>query len=539
MPEDILPNNHINGIPYEMLDTILDYLPAFSLTGEHSARSVCHKWNTSSKLSKRNTKATNQQIVDSIKTPEEALHFLENMKIFNEMDYKRLLCLVCKIPQIRDALIPQLTLGELAIICEYDIDCARRCLDLEGLNKFQIRSCHEILCDEYLKNNPNNPFNPQEAKQLSQKYISVARRILAIPDFIQRTTVKERFEIIANHTQLVEENLQLCSEFWDEADEFEHLEIKMLFIQKHCHSKVVASFLINKFSAVPVGEFYFERFTFLLNMAGHHWEMICEMLNERDWAVLFNAPNVMEFLDKHFEVAKKYITRPDLVLVTSDYTDNIFHIIMQHFPNSKSFLLDEAYRLGTEFYKEYGPVLALPRMQRLMTNSSATPYDFKLALAKSLFENPKLFFYLNDKIPTQLAMIIDELRHDDFSVLKPAIITIFENEALKKRLNPFLALKLLSKMPYELQQFMTNESDVKRTFNEDTFTSIPAMQFRRRFFLNNPVLARSFMDNEMSYNSFDESTRKEIKSILDQRSLIIGAVESLKQANNANVTLNP
>lgn len=534
MPDVI---SRLEEVPLEILDTILGFLPKFSLVGEHSAHKVSYSLNERLKgLHNKSGKLTSKQLVDSILTEEEALHFFDNTKLCDEMNNTWLLRLACKIPRVREALIPKLSYlnHEIDSICEYDIDTVRYAVEQEyhsNYSKAVMRSYHEQLCLEYLK---QNTIDIDEAMLLSRKHLEVARKILTTPEISENITITERFNIIYFHTELVKENIPICEAFWN--DELPLYSIYSLdqFIAMHGHIPEVADFLFKRFAGdreVP----RLIKYTVLLRLAKHHFTIVNEKMTEVDWLFMFTEPGVRTCLDTHFEIAKKFVNkRPGIYI--PDYNDNVFYIIMKYFPDSKCFLLDSDYILPSSFYKEYGPVLALPRMQRVLANASATAYDFKFAMAQSLFENPRLFYYLNDKLKSLLAEVIDDLSPDDFSLMKPYIIKIFKNEALRKTLNGFLSLKLIHKIPFELGDYLMDE-DYFNTVIVKNQSKASSKAFNWDFILDNPVLMRKIMNNPLRFDSLEEFARINIKESLDKRDLIKQIVDEIKIEKQA--TLNP
>lgn len=527
MPDDILSIRSINDVPDNVLDNILEFLPQYSLVGKHSVGMVCHQWNQKVIDARKSLDAqTSEQIVNSIKTEEEALLFFDNEKIYDEMDFESLLKLASRIQNVRNGLFQRLTEPEIGVVAQFDIDIARSFLesdeyDLEPNDKMAIRGFHDILGHDFL--DQQNIPDALEAELLSEHSVSVARRIVSTPEIFRNFRLAHCYKIIANHTELVEENLELCGEYLDEAMRRDGVYRGPLpeFLAEHGHSRKVADFALNRYA-----DFFNEDLSIFAEIADKHWDIVSERMKQQDLSRILNSPVVVHFLDAHFEMAKLYVTHPHLVY-DGKFDKHVFYILRRMFTESKCFLLDERYQLSASFYKEYGPILALPRMQQVLMNVTSTTDDFRVALTHSLLENPVFFDHVDDDEISLLATILDGVSQTDLAVMKPAVIRIFQNEALKNSLHTFLALKLLSRFPRELREYLMDETYFCNVILSPD-PSVPA-EYLSTYFTDNPVLARALKNNEALFNLLLQSTRDEIMRSLEIRDLIKDAVQQRKQ----------
>lgn len=513
-------------LPVEMKNTIFNYLPQYTLIGKASVHTVSKQWNEMIKESSSlHQKSSKKQLIDSIQTEEDALLFFENDKICDEMDYKWLLRLAFKIPEVRNAIGLRLEKSELFDLCKYDINNANYFLGLgmeyvSPSDKQIITSEHVTLSHQFL--DKHNKIDGDDAVPFSENLLCVAKRILNTPEISQEYTKRQRFSIIWGHTQLVEENLEMCSDMLDEnIDDDEQTEF-CNFLIEHGKSRVVADFLLKRYE-----ETFNLRPEFLIILSSYHLHIARQLFAEDTIINELTSEILLVITLAHFEMAKELITKPDLVM-DEDYADTVFRLIYKHFPDSKCFLLDEKYHLKDSFYKAYGPVLALPRMQMMLASNTSTAYDFKVAFAHSLFEHPEIMLQYNKVLMIFLAEFIDELHSVDFKAMQPAIIKVFENDKQNNDLDRILGLKLIAKMPFLLDEEQSNENYFRKLFlAHETHFSMSYINYRATYLEHHPVIARKVMNSSNLAKLFDDYDGS-IRRSLGTRDLIKEVVQQLK-----------
>lgn len=519
--------NLFADLPREMVDTIFHFLPQYSLLGKHSVSTVSKQWNnvfTHSSL--MHEKATSEQLVDSIQTEEEALLVFDNDKIYHEMNYTQLLRLAFKISDVRKLIYSRLTKSQIYDLCAYDINNARFFLALNiphitYIERLVITSQNALLCDDFLKD--TKKLSAKDAIIISEKISFVARKILNTPRLSKYYTNRQRFSIMANHTPLVEENLEFCASMLDKdlakGDEraFER------FLNRHRQSRVVADFLLTRFEPIFTARSYF-----LANLASCHLHIARRMFEQDAVIKKLDYHLLLEIIDAHYEMAEKLIANPDLV-IKEYYADTVFRIIMKHFPRSKCFL-EKEYHLGADFHIAYGPLLALPRIQQMLASGSPSAYDFKVAFAHSLFENPEIMLQPKKLLMRYLADVIDDLRSFDFEAMKPAIIKLLNNLKQRNDLFYILALQLFGKMPFLFDEQQINGDYFNKVFVVFNFLELPIVykNYRDAYLTRYPVMARKIMDTPDLVSSLPSHIRESSKISLQTREVIQLIVEHVK-----------
>lgn len=529
MLESTLNTNHTASAPVEILDAIFERLPFYSLTGLHSVRTVCHQWNNI--ISARHRKISNKKLVGSIQTEEEALLFFDNTGICDEMSFNWLIRLAFKIPHVRDMVIPRLTPYELHNIAKYEIAIAKHLLTFHATSfnvetKLAVISCHEPLCQEYLD---QYELTPSEAAKISKFQINIARRILKMPE-TNTYSIFQRYEIIKWHTPLVEENLEACAVVLDkEVDEQFSFHLKLgELIRGHRHSRVVVDYLMDRY-----GEIFIKFPALLADIAVCHLDIAEQLFEQTNVVNRLNFDLLLEMVGANFEIAKKVIANPEVVLCRN-YNFTVFHILLKHFQHVKCSLFDEPFDMAEGFYKEYGLVLALSRVKQSLLNPKATAYDFKVSLAHDLFENPELIFH--GDIMHFLTDIIDDLENADLEAMQPAIVKLFKNEYQRDRLDILLALKLVAKMPFLLDEATLGERYfIEIYIMSDSVISLELAKYRSSYLYDNPLLARKVMNYPNVGNLLLDMQRISMESNLRTREMIKHSLQSSKPSSRNTV----
>lgn len=518
--------NHTESAPVEILDAIFQWLPSYSLTGVHSVRTVCHQWNNI--ISARKRKTSNEELTSSIQTEAEALLFFENTNICDEMQFTHLLRLAFKIPKVRDAIVSRLAPYDLIDISKNDVLIARYLLmfhaELLKGQMLAIINYHESLCHEHLN---KYRITSTQASILSEYHISVARRILKMPES-NTHTASQRYEIIKCHTKLVEENIEACVAVLDddiEAPSSFYFRFRE-FIRSHRHSRVIVDLLINRYSEL------FNKFpSFLAQIAVYHSDIADKMFDQSSIVKKLDFELLTEMVGVHFTVAKKVIANPDLV-PGKYYHFILFHILLKHFLHSKSILFDEGKPINGQFYKEYGRIFALPRVASSLNNPIATDYDFKFSLIQDLFENAELIFQNGNDIMHFLSEIIDDVERADLVAMHPAIVKLFRNVDQRDRLDRMLALKLIAEMPFLLDELPSQESYFVQLFGKnDSIISLELNNYRFNYLYKNPLLARKVMSYPSMANILVDVQQTSIESNLETRELIKQSLQSLNPSS--------
>lgn len=486
-------DNLFEQLPNEILNNIFNYLPRYSLVGKDSIHTVSKQWNDA--LPKN---PSNYQLISSIRTEEEAMLLLENARIFDEMDYTWFLRLVLKIERVRDILLPKLNASELYSVASYDVDIARIIL---GRNlgqftddfKLRIRSFHESLCYEYME---SREISAREALTLSSVHISIASYILNTPKKSEKFTNTERFNILRLHHSLDVENLKAYIDLIDKNMKSKFAVAYFNILVREHHHPAVLDFLVTRYS-----EIFINHPDTFGTICVYDLERARQLFSQDLLVKQLSKGMLLELVSAHFEIAEICISNPDLI-VSEYYPDMVFQIIMNHFPRSLSLLRDGKYQFRSDFYQQYGPVLELPRMVQVLTSEGSSGYDFKVALAHSLFENPELMFQHNKTLMILLKDIIDELEKTDLLPIQQAIINLFSNEKHLELFDKILALKLIGKMPFLFDLHLVKHKYFEMMLKDES-EKLEDYSYKCQYLPHHPILCQKIMDNRALFPSFD------------------------------------